>query len=477
MALFIFKEERTLKDQSAKHFLNKSVTLNSNAVEKLHVKQEALNGLVRFFRSSEYISENEFKTFCSEILKRFEIKKICYFDSKNTFSVTEPGYTCNNSTPSDEIYLDESNGILTLNKEARSSNGQLGRLSLSFNVAQLFRDRDKNLKVEIKKNKDVTSKSVGHYTNSIPFIKDKFYAHYQAPKKSFIIPFNKYQFVFILFIVLLHLIIIYIFEINSRTEKIIREKVQAQTSYIKEQQGILAESARLSSLGEMAGGIAHEINNPLGIIANMVSLIKKKSQRGLLSDKDIINNLAIIDETVKRISHIIQSMKNLSHHNSSFENERLNCSFDEIIDDVLTICKERFRINDIEIRFQEKSIPYMICCNRIQISQVFINLLNNAFDAVSLQEEGEKKWIQVDYELHEENFLIKFIDSGTGISKENASKIFDPFFSSKEIGKGTGIGLSLSMNIIRSHGGILILDSSHQHTCFTLSFPKSMITT
>ena len=112
-----------------------------------------------------------------------------------------------------------------------------------------------------------------------------------------------------------------------------------------------------------------------------------------------------------------------------------------------------------------------VASNRAQLSQVLLNLLNNAHDAVV--ERSEDKWIELKVEENEANYFILVIDSGKGISGEMREKIFTPFFTSKEIGKGTGLGLSISLSIMQKLSGNLELDTAHENTCFKVTIPKS----
>lgn len=252
-------------------------------------------------------------------------------------------------------------------------------------------------------------------------------------------------------------------------------KLEKTLEELHKTQEIAEVQSRLSALGEMAGGIAHEINNPLAIIAATSSSLKKqfnkdkKSQQ--LDDAFFLDAIQDIDDTVARISKIIKGMKSVST-NSEGTVKRM-VPLNEIISDVLNISAEKLKKNGIVLEIDMGKQDYIVSVDPVQISQVLINLLNNAYDALSSFTTSDTKWIKLEIEQLTEFILIKVIDNGPGISQENSPKIFMPFFTTKEFGKGTGLGLSISRKILEKHGGELYLDSTHAHTCFVVKLPKA----
>jgi signal transduction histidine kinase len=123
---------------------------------------------------------------------------------------------------------------------------------------------------------------------------------------------------------------------------------------------------------------------------------------------------------------------------------------------------------NIQIDLTNENFQLIINCCRVQLSQVILNLLGNSFDAI---ENLEERWVEVRCEKNEQNLIIKLIDSGNGIPSAIKEKIFQPFFTTKEIGKGTGLGLSLSHSIIKNHQGIFSLDENMKNTCFVITLP------
>lgn len=226
-------------------------------------------------------------------------------------------------------------------------------------------------------------------------------------------------------------------------------------------------SAKMASLGEMAGGIAHEINNPLAIIQGRADLIKRSLGTANPDISKLREWMEQIEKTAKRISQIVNSMRALSRDGTQDPMETIEVQ--KILEDVFNICQEKFQAHGIEIRIKNPGAPRLVC-RPVQISQALLNLLTNAYDAI---QNLPTKWIEVDIlEIHSK-LIIRITDSGDGISKSMAEKIMRPFFTTKEPGKGTGLGLSIARNIVESHGGKLWIDHSLSNTCFVMEIPTS----
>lgn len=242
-----------------------------------------------------------------------------------------------------------------------------------------------------------------------------------------------------------------------------RNKLQ---KVIEEQQAQMYESSKLSTLGEMASGIAHEINNPLTIISSKANQIIKKLDKGNLDIDALKCDLKKIDETAFRISKIVLGLRLLSRNSSQDDFEEVNLL--EIIDEVLSLCTERFRFNNVKLMYELQG-EVVILARASQVGQVILNLLNNSFDAVELLSE---KWVKISLTLDVNFVIIKITDSGKGILPQVRGKIFEPFFTTKEVGRGTGLGLSISKNIITSHGGDFSYDRYSENTTFIITLPR-----
>ncbi len=230
----------------------------------------------------------------------------------------------------------------------------------------------------------------------------------------------------------------------------------------------LAESAKLSALGEMAAGVAHEVNNPLAIIKGRIELIFQKNIQKNLNLDPIFKDLKIIDSTVDRITKIVKALKSYSRNAESDATENANLS--EIVGDTLELCRERFKNAGIDIRLNFEP-ELVIDCRPSQISQVIMNLLGNSFDAIL---NLDTKWIELKGFRRAGTIHFAVTDSGFGIPKATVEKMMNPFFTTKEIGKGTGLGLSISTGIIELHGGKLKYSEGLAHTTFEITLPESI---
>jgi PAS domain S-box-containing protein len=234
---------------------------------------------------------------------------------------------------------------------------------------------------------------------------------------------------------------------------------------LKSVQEKLINSSKMVALGEMAGGIAHEINNPLTIIKGYADLISIQISRGAIGNDEVVRMVKQISETSSRISRIIQGLKNLSR--DSQESEFRVHEIGEILDDALSICLERFKSSGVHVDI-DVDRSCRIRCNPVAISQIFINLLNNAYHAIC---HGEVRWIRVLSRVEAEHLIVTVMDSGPGVPREVRSRIMDPFFTTKAPGEGTGLGLSISKSILAAHGGGLHLDEAHANTAFVFRLP------
>ena len=221
----------------------------------------------------------------------------------------------------------------------------------------------------------------------------------------------------------------------------------------------------------MAGGIAHEINTPLGAILLCAQTVQQELDATEI-DKNSIKKLALKIETiVGRIAKIIQALRAYSRGNNT--DPFLDTPIHQIIENSVSLVREKLRLRGIEIRgldSVEKGL--FIQCREAQIGQVIMNLLGNSADAI---EKLDKKWVEIEVEDLGENIRIKITDSVKGIQKHLHDKIFDPFFTSKDIGKGTGLGLSISAGAIQEHHGAIFVDANSKNTCFVIHLPKMQI--
>lgn len=226
--------------------------------------------------------------------------------------------------------------------------------------------------------------------------------------------------------------------------------------------------AKMASLGEMAGGVAHEINTPLAIIKLRLEHLGERIEEQDYEEKDVVAALAIVTKTADRIAKIVNGLRLFSRDGS--HGPTRPTPLIPIVEDTLSFCRERFKTHGIELIFEinEGDADTVIECRSVEISQVLLNLLNNSFDAVQLLAE---KWVKIRISSHDSGVEIRVEDSGPGIPRAIQDRLMEPFFTTKEIGKGTGLGLSISRGILQSHGGSLSIDNSGKNTCFVMSLP------
>ena len=229
----------------------------------------------------------------------------------------------------------------------------------------------------------------------------------------------------------------------------------------------ICHTEKLASVGEMAAGLAHELNTPLGNIQALASLAGKELDSGNLDSVALRQDLADITDQTGKCSRIIGGL--LSFARKQHPHLALQ-DINALLEESLGLVRIRREKGNIRIDYTpDSSFPY-VRVDGHQIQQVFVNLLLNAFDAmpdggtvhISCADEGQR-------------LTVRIRDEGSGIPAENLRKIFDPFFTTKEVGKGTGLGLSVSYGIVRSQGGTIEVESTPGHgATFTVRLPKGV---
>jgi PAS domain S-box-containing protein len=243
----------------------------------------------------------------------------------------------------------------------------------------------------------------------------------------------------------------------------LERKVEERTRELDRERERLASASKLAALGEMAGGIAHEINNPLAIIAGLVEQL----QNGRPSEPVRQEMLADVRAAVVRIKKIVSGLRAISRDGS--RDPREPAKIQDVVAETLGICRERFAHYGIALEEDLRAPSLVVHCRPVEIGQVLLNLLNNAFDAVA-EARGPRVLVQLTDEG--DDVVIRVSDNGGGVSESLRDKIFQPFFTTKPIGKGTGIGLSISRGIAESHGGTLDLECAEGSTSFVLRIPR-----
>lgn len=264
---------------------------------------------------------------------------------------------------------------------------------------------------------------------------------------------------------------------------------------LKNTQAQLIHAAKMSSLGQLVAGIAHELNNPINFICGNVSYIRYQVM-GILEllklyqqehpqpsakiqtkakeldleflAEDLPDTLSSVKNGAERINQIVLSLRNFSRLDESNQKES---DLHEGIDNTLLFLQHRLK--DIHIIREYADLP-MLNCNASQLNQVFMSIITNAIDAVEGLMHTRSPEITIRTELGDQSIIIKVIDNGVGINKESQDSIFDPFFTTKPVGKGIGLGLSISYTIIQEHGGDLKFTSQKEGGSeFIITLPMS----
>lgn len=253
-------------------------------------------------------------------------------------------------------------------------------------------------------------------------------------------------------------------QLNSYLDKKIKEKTQE----LYETQAMLMNAAKMAALGEMAGGVAHEINNPLASISLVSQQIKNLVSKDASKWQDKILEMSeIVSDSVHHIASIVHGLRTFSRDASkdAFSSTPLK----SVVKNTLNLCQAKLASSKVKLEVGELSDEVHIYCRPVQIAQVLLNLIANAFDAV---ESLPEKWVKISFQDKKDHIEISVIDSGKGVPEELREKIFQPLFTTKEVGKGTGLGLSISKGIIKAHSGTLTLNTESPYTEFTLLLPK-----
>lgn len=248
----------------------------------------------------------------------------------------------------------------------------------------------------------------------------------------------------------------------SQLIKTDREKAQLDSSLI--------QSSKMAALGKLAAGIAHEVNNPLAVIKEKVGWIKD-----LLSEEDVSKseNFQEFEDSVRKIDLHVDRAKKVTHRLLGFarrmEPVQEKVDVNKVLDETIDFLRNEAHYRNITIETEFKSTLPQTLSDSAQLQQVFLNILNNAIDA--MKRDGA---IHVKTELvpKDNSIAVTITDNGPGMPTEILTKIFDPFFTTKEVGTGTGLGLSISYSIMEKLGGrIMVASEVGQGTSFTIYLP------
>ncbi|MGD0919204.1 MAG: ATP-binding protein [Thermodesulfobacteriota bacterium] len=228
----------------------------------------------------------------------------------------------------------------------------------------------------------------------------------------------------------------------------LEHRVQERTRELQQVQDQLVRAGKMAAIGELAAGVAHEINNPLTGVLTFSSLMLKKVDEKNPWKKDLEH---IVEQTT-RCRNIVRGLLDFARQRKPDKRE---WDIHTLIERTLTLVEKQAPFQNIKVTKEFKTGVPPLFVDGDQIQQVFMNILLNAADAMA----GNEGTLTIKTDLRDGITEVSFRDTGGGIAKEHLSKLFDPFFTTKETGKGTGLGLAISYGIIQSHGGDIEVES------------------
>ncbi|MEZ4445663.1 MAG: ATP-binding protein [Polyangiaceae bacterium] len=235
------------------------------------------------------------------------------------------------------------------------------------------------------------------------------------------------------------------------------------------EQGLVDERARrvhvakLAALGEMAGGIGHELNNPLAICAGLADELRDLAS----GDPALCEVSRELERTVDRMAGIVRTLRRLARDASDDLSEL--CDLRSVVEDGLALSRARFASAGIALQAEVPEEPVILRCQRVPLGQALSSLLDNAFDAVANQPGG---WARVSLTASDEEVTLSVTDNGPGVPESLRDDILRPFFTTKPVGEATGLGLSVAHQILRRQGGEIALEQGAQGTSFRMVLPR-----
>lgn len=243
------------------------------------------------------------------------------------------------------------------------------------------------------------------------------------------------------------------------------DKLETAYKDLKETQEQLQSAEKLASIGQLAAGVAHEINNPLGTIILYASMLKREIEKKKETATDAEDLSMIIDEA-NRCKNIVSNLLNFARHGRL---KLTSVNIPKIINEVVRSAKINPQFTDVIFNINEHSDKKIVEGDVDQLKQVFLNIINNGCEAL---EESKTKNLTINIRNEGNYLVVDIIDTGCGIPQENMKKLFTPFFTTKKMGKGTGLGLAISYGIIKMHrGDIKVKSNPGQGSVFTIKLP------
>ncbi len=250
---------------------------------------------------------------------------------------------------------------------------------------------------------------------------------------------------------------------SAEVEKKKSEELAQAYEALKRTQAQLVKSEKLSGIGQLAAGVAHELNSPLSGLLSLLKIYRKKTKEDSKQNQELL----VMIQAAEYMSNIIKGLTSFARDSRG---EFTELSLNVVLESTLIFTYHQLVQKKIEVIRDYAADLLTVNGDRSQLQQVVLNMITNACDAMP---EGGKLVITTKNSEDENESIIEFIDNGMGIERENLPKIFDPFFTTKGPGKGVGLGLSISHGIIKEHNGEILVESQPgQGAKFTVILPK-----
>ncbi len=248
--------------------------------------------------------------------------------------------------------------------------------------------------------------------------------------------------------------------------KVLVDRVQEKTGELLRSHAQLIQSEKLSAMGQMAGGLAHELNSPLAGLLPMLEQYRNEARQGSRAYREL-------SLMIKSCEYMVKIVKDFGTFSRKSKGEFYNLNINEVIEDTLSFSAGKLKEKGIQlIKEYEDNLP-KVNGEKTELQQVILNMIKNAIDA--MPEKG-KFIIKTSFAKDKNNVIMEFIDNGVGIEQEQLNKVFDPFYTTKRLGEGTGLGLSISYGIINKHEGKILVESEPgKGTKFAIYIPAVIV--
>jgi two-component system NtrC family sensor kinase len=256
-------------------------------------------------------------------------------------------------------------------------------------------------------------------------------------------------------------------QISSAIERtLLYDQTRQAYDDLRRTQEQLLHSEKLAAVGQLISGVAHELNNPLTAILGYSQLLTSCGQVGP-------QGLEYSEKLYKQAQRTHRIVQNLLSFSRQHKPERVAVRLNQVLEDTLALRDYDLRMSNIRLHLDLAEDLPPVAADPHQLQQVFLNLVNNAVDAILERSGDGDLWVRTAREGGK--FVMEFVDSGTGV--KDASRVFDPFYTTKPVGKGTGLGLSICYGIITEHGGqIRVCNVPPRGACFTIELPEPPVT-